>query len=302
MDGKTYLYRIRNLINESSSSTFLDDLTTYDFLNDAAIEFVQRTKTVVGTQSITTVAEQTNYTLNADFLNLYLRDESHKLYIKYNDGTSNSFPTFIPYTDIYRQISVTSQSVPQSFSIKPVTTLSSQVTGTATSTAAASGGEATLTDTAADFSNVEAGDRIHNTTDDSLGIVLAKTSSTVLVVALFGGKANDWTSSDAYVIQPQGRYELILDPPPSTASHTVTVEYVQRPAPVYADYRVFEFGTQYAGGLISYAAYLYLYRDEESNKGDKLLRAFERDIGRATQQLNDTFEKNRLTVNLKNRQ
>ena len=71
-DGKDLLRRLRNLLNEDSDSGWLDEQTSYDFLYDAAIEFVDKTGCVRSSQEITTVAEEDEYNINPDFLRLYL--------------------------------------------------------------------------------------------------------------------------------------------------------------------------------------------------------------------------------------
>jgi len=288
-------------LNEDSSSSFLDDKTTYSYLWDAAIEFSTRAEALKSTQSITTVADQSGYALNADFIRLYLKDSSGDYYIKYNDGTNDTFLNFREYENVIHDNQTTSVSIPNRFSILDYPTLYSQVTGTATSTAAASGGQCTLTDTAGSFSNVSAGDVIHNTTDGSDGYVLSKTSSIEIIVALFGGSANDWTIGDTYVIQPQGRLQIVLDPPPSTASETVTVYYIQRPAPVFSSYGIYRFASQYCDAIVKYAAFLYKYRDREPDFGDYLYKNFER-IARMNQyNMNASLQRTSFSVNLKRR-
>jgi len=301
MDGKTALYQLRRLLNEDANSAFLDDRTSYEFINSAAIEFVERTKCLKATQTITTVADQRGYTLNADFITLYLRDKANNLYLKYNDGSS-SYSDFIywkDYADLILEDNIASVSKPSHFTIIDDSALDSQVTGTCTSAGALSGGQATLTDSAADFSDVSAGDIIHNTTDGSDGVVLSKTSSTVLVTALFGGTENDWDSSDAYIIQPQGRLQLQFDPPPSTASHSLTVYYIQRPQPVFSDYGVFRFQPQHMEAIIKYAAFNYKYRDQDPQFGDAYYQHWEREIRKSADTLNSSFSRNKLKVNMK---
>lgn len=300
MDGSTALYRLRNLLNEDANSAFLDDRTSYDFINAAANEFVQRAKALKSSQAVTTVASQRGYTLNADFLELHLRDRQNKLYLPYNDGSSSNseFIYWKDYEDLILEDNITAVSKPSHFTIIDDTTLDSQVTGTATSAGALSGGQSTLTDSAADFSDVSAGDIVHNTTDGSDGIVLSKTSSTVLVTALFSGTENDWDSSDAYIIQPQGRLQLQFDPPPSTGSHTLTVHYIQRPAPVYSDYGVFRFQPQHMDAILKYAAFNYKYRDQDPNFGDAYYQHWDRQLREANHGLNKSFNRKRLKVNL----
>ncbi len=300
MDGKGLLYQHRQILNENSGSDFLDDRTTYTFLYEAAVEFVNRTECLKATQSITTVADQTNYALEGDFLRPYLRDDNNELVIKYNNGNV-SFIRHRPYDEIFIANNTTSATVPSSFSIIDRPAMYSRLTGTCTSAGALSNGEATLTDSAADFSNVVAGDLIHNTTDDSDGVVLSKTSSTVLVCALFGGTDNDWDSSDAYILQPQGRLDLVLDPPPSEAGDTITVPYIQRPAPVFAPYRAYRFQSHYMEPLVKYAVWLYKYRDREPNFGDAFYQIFERATRMNQHNTNRSLNRGGFRVNFKKR-
>ena len=298
MPGKTYNYKLRQLLNEDADSAFLDTRTSYDYLWEAAIEFNARTNFLKSTQEITTVADKTGYALNADFMKLYLKDSNNEFYIKYNDGSNNTFLNWKEYEDIVYSDNTTSQSIPDYFSIIDDQSLDSQVTGTATSAGALSGGQAILTDTSADFSDVSAGDIVHNTTDGSDGIVLSKTSSTVLVTALFGGSVDEWTVSDSYVIQPQGRLQLILDPPPSTDGHTIIVYYVQRPTPIYSDYGTYRFPSQYMDGLVKYAAFLYKFRDREPNFGNAWYKIFDRQVRMAADSVNKSLLRRDFKMNL----
>lgn len=300
MDGKTLLYGLRQLLQEMEDSTFLDDYSSYWYLWEAAVELVHRTKISRNTQPITTVASQNNYDLNPDYLGLYLKNDSNNFYIKYSDGTNNYFPTWEPYEELIRgDQEDTEISIPNRFTIIDKASKESQLTGTATLAGAASGGQCTLTDSAADFSSAEAGDVVHNTTDGSTGIVLSKTSTTALVVALFNGTANDWTIDDAYVIQPQFRFELIFDPTPSTESHTATVYYFQRPAPVFSSYGTYRFPSHFTTSLIKYAAWLYKYRDKVPETGDALHVYFDRQIANYMNQADHILRDKRFRVNLK---
>jgi hypothetical protein len=295
-DGKDLLRRLRQLLNEDSDSGWLDDQSSYDWLYDAAGEFVDRTGCLRAEQEITTVAEQTDYDMNPDYLRLYLKNSSGNHYVKYNNGSTNTFATFKDYEDLYYQDNTGSVSTPGKFSIIDAD-LPSQVTGSAGATSAASGGQCTLSGSG--FGDVEAGATVHNTTDSSAGIVLSKTSSSALVTALFGGTDNDWTSGDAYVIQPQARNKLVLDPPPSTAGHTVTLPYVARPKPVYSDYGVYRFVNPSV--LVKYAFWMYKYKDSEPNFGDSMYRFWEMEIGRKSHSINQGQRPGSFTVNLKAR-
>ncbi len=303
MDGQTLLYQLRQLLNEGSTSSFLDDRTSYDFLYEAARKFVNRTNCLRATQTITTVANQSAYNLSADFSKLYLRDLSKRQIVKFNDGSTTFFPTWCSYEEIVYRNNVDAVAVPNFFSIIDAPTLSALVTGTASVAGAASGGQCTLTDTSSStkFANVEAGDNVHNTTDGSDGIVLSKTDSTHLVVALFGGSGNDWTQADAYVIQPQGRLQIVLDPPPSVSGYTVTVYYIALPAPVYSSYGVYRFPKQHIDLLLKYAEFLYKYRDREPAFGDKFFSLYERELRAANASLENSLTKSDFSVSFKAR-
>ena len=305
MDGKRLSYELRQLLNEEEGSNQLDSFTTFNLLNEGAVQLNQRLKHIKKDQSITTVADQTDYTLNADFISLYREDNLGYQLIDYSDGTT-IYKLRVTEEDVFfrnkTNETVTSVTIPERFAVVDDKTLDSQVSGTTTSTAAASAGKATLTDTAGDFSDVSGGDTVHNTTDGSMGVVISKTSSTVLVTALFGGTANDYTSGDAYVIQPQARYKIVLDPPPKTAGHTVTVPYVARPVPVYSDYDMFRFPNHYKRALIYFAAGFYKYRSDEPNFGNVWFQQAEVAMRDAVGNSNKALHRRRVQVNFKRRQ
>jgi len=303
MDGKSLTNGLADVLNETvSSSDFLSSRASYDFIYEAALEFCRRTRVLTKTQTITTVADQAAYDLDADFLMLYLRDPQNRYIVKYTDSSSNDY--FLPFRN-YEAVEYgnqqTSAYVPSNFSIIDNSTLTSRITGTATSAGAESNGETTLTDSTAPFASVEVGDDIHNTTDGSDGIVLSVTSTSALVTALFGGTDNDWDSSDAYVIVPQGRKKLVLDAPPSTAGHTVTIHYVQKPDPVYSSYMTYRFDRQYAPALIKYAAWLYKYRDSEPNTGDSWYRYWDQQCRMAARTEHKSLNKTTMRVNMMKR-
>jgi hypothetical protein len=293
------------LLDEETGSAFLDEKTTYDFLNEGALEVARNTNTLTAEQSITTVADQVGYSLNANFLKMYLKDNGGDFFIHYSDGTTTFAFKFATYEDIIFQDDTTSVSIPSRFTITDDPTLDTQITGTTTSAGSLSSTtkEATLTDTAADFSDVSAGDIVHNTTDSASGIMLSKTSSTVLVTAMFPDDPSasvdqDWDSSDAYVIQPQGRLRIVLDPPPSTAGHTVTVYYVTKPLPVYANFRTFRFPQHLNLATVKYAAWLYKYKDREPNFGDKLFTMADNEMRRGKSGMDKAFNRTKIRVNM----
>jgi len=98
MDGKSLTNDLADVLNETvSSSDFLNSRASYTFLYEAACEFARRTRVLTATQTITTVADQAAYDLNADFLSFYLRDSQNRYVVKYSDGTTEYFVTFRDY-------------------------------------------------------------------------------------------------------------------------------------------------------------------------------------------------------------
>ena len=194
MDGFTLLRELRQILSEGANSVWLDTKTSYDYLWQAAIATADKTNLNTTTQAITTVASQTTYDFEPDFLKLWLTDDQNKPFIKYNNGSSTTFIYFDSYDSIVLGNNTTAVSIPNRFTIK-VSDALSQITGSASAEGAVSGGECTLTVATSTFENVRAGDIIHNTTDGSNGIVLSKTSTTVIITALFDGTDNDWTST-----------------------------------------------------------------------------------------------------------
>ena len=233
-------------------------------------------------------------TSSTDYVNVY---STRTLTSAGWNGDSAGTPSF------YRIVKAATGE-PQRFSIRNRATMNSQVTGSATSTGTASAGECTLTDTSGLFLTtdvVKPGDYIHNTTDGSTGVVLSITSATALKCALFGGTNNAWATSDAYVIQPMGRRELVLDPPPKTANNLVEVPYCRYPDPVYSDYGVYPFPPRVMDAVIYYAAWLYKYRDEDPDFGDRLFVVYNRMLLQYKQKSSPNGKQRRINVRLNGR-
>jgi hypothetical protein len=269
MDGKSYLRSLRELLGEAASSAYLDDRTSYQYGWDAACKLAQATRALRAEVELTTVTGQTGYVLPADFMELYLLDRRGQYFIKYSDGTNISFLPFAEYEDIVYSDNTTSQEIPSRFTIIDQQTPYSQITGTATVAAGSVGGKSTLTDSAASFlstDHVEAGDNISSITRLFSGLVIAVTDDNTLECATWDdatGSQGYWAVGDPYVIQPQGRLQIELDPPPATTGHAFVVYYVQRPNPVFHDYGVYRFQQHHLDSLIEYAAMKYKTRDRE---------------------------------------
>lgn len=246
----------------------MDDRTSYSYLYNAAVELTRVSECFRKTQPITTVADQAGYSIDGNFLALYLRNSDNEFFLKYNDGSDDYFLDYKPYQEIIHGNDTDSVTVPSYWTITADPTLDSQIAVDASQAGAAVGGKSNLTVAAASFTDITTGDICHNTDDGSDGVVVAYTSTTSIDVALFGGTDNDVSNTDSFIIQPKGRLLLQLDPPPSTASHTVTLYFINKPDPVYSSYQIYPFAFNYGEALIKYAGWLYKYRDSEPNFGD----------------------------------
>ena len=300
MDGTTLLRELRQALQEGSDSSWLDTKTSYSYLYQAACNTAKRARIPRTTQTITTVADTSTYYLNGDFLDLYLMDDDNKEFIKYYDTSNYHFINMVSYDSIILANQTTSVLIPSAFTIIPAAQLT-VYTGAVTSDGATSAGECTLTATAATFTNVFAGDFVHNTTDGSNGVVVYKTSDTALITALFDGTNDDWTSTDVYRVHPQARFQIVFDPPPSTKDHTITVYYVQKPTPVYSSFRRYNFPDEWTTILAQYAAWLYKYRDREPGFGDAFYKNWDYTLRRYAGVLNAGLERRGLRLNLMKR-
>jgi len=305
MDGKTLLYDLRHLLKEDSDSGFLDSFTSYRWLNDAAGDFQLKTGALKATQSITTVADQASYYVNGDYLGLHLQNSSFEYILKLVDDSDVVYwVKWKPYEEVIIENQTASVTIPTHFTIYDYGAAETQVTGTATSDGDATAGKCTLTDTSGVFTTTEyvsPHDTVHNTTDGSMGVLISVTSATALVCALFGGTGNNWDTDDTYVIQPQNRYKIQFSPPPSTADYTATLYYLQRPAPVYSDYDAFRFPNLYSSALVKYAAWLYKYRDDEPDKGDKLYMHYLSQVAKFNHSVDHIHRRKHIRVNLRRR-
>jgi len=297
MDGKQLLRQLRDILNESSTSGWMDDFTSYTYLWNGATEFASRTQCFKSTVNITLVANVSQYLLPADFLNLYAKNDDNDYFLFLDDGTGyKRFMFYKDHNDILYQQN-TSTEFPYNFTVVDSESDISPISGTASSSGTA------LVDAAGDFTGVTVGDTVHNVTDGSAGIVTAYISSTQLTVPLFGGTNDTWAASDAYEIVPQGRTAILVDPPPSVSAYTVTVPYIQRPTPVFSDYTTYRFQHEYMMAIIMYAAWLYKYRDSKVNEGDRYFQHFDVQVKKYSYGVNQRLKNNRrMRVNMKVRQ
>lgn len=301
MDGKTLLRLTDELLNESpDTSLFTSDRVGYEFLWQAATEFVNRTNSLKSVQSITTDTDQAEYTLNADYIELYQKNSRGKLFLKYTDSSSNdNFMVQDEENVIALDINSASVSLPGRFYVIDEEDTTDIRTATATTpTGAQANGETVLTASAATFEtwDIQPGDTIHNADTGSSGYVIEISSETALVAALFGGTDQKFTVDDVITIVQQPRMKLVIHQPPSTADETITLPYIQRPAPVFSDFRRYRIQDQYMPAITKYAAWLYKYRDRKMEEGDAWYVYWDRNVRQAGNKLNAGLQRKGFSV------
>lgn len=303
-DGFTLIRELRQCLQESTTSTWPDLKTSYDYIYQAVEATNARVGLLTSSHAITSVASQRNYTLNADFLTLYLRDDQNRFYIKYYDGIDTYFIFPSSYDSIVLSNNNTAIPIPNAFCIKYASPIT-QITGTVSSDGVMAhpytlfnqiAGETTL-NTSTSLTNVRVGDTVHNTTDGSHGIVISAVAG-VVICALFDGVAyNYFKQNDVFIINPQQRLELYLDPPPLSSGGTITVPYMQKPSPIYSAYRSYQIPSGYSSVVVQYAAWLYKYRDREPSFGDMLFRNWDAKVRQLGKVINDAVDRKGFGVN-----
>lgn len=280
MIGLDYKRRMYQLLAECDSSSWMDLKSVFDTLYEAAKDFAKEVKSLKSSQTITTVAEQTNYALNPDYLEMLVSNDDGKKQVQFYDSSNYRWIYWEEYKDILYDNNTTSVAYPWRFGVV-ARALDDRITGTATSSSTNSGGETSLTDTATTFtSTVYPGDAVVNTTNSYIGIAIAVPSAHVVTTVMFNTASNasayaDWTSGDGYMIIPAPRYDIVLDPPPSTSGYSVIVPYVCKPTPVYSSYGQYGFAQGYEEALLKYAVWLHKYKDGKPNYGDALYKYYE---------------------------
>ena len=300
MDGKQLLRQLYDILQESSVSGWPDAFTSYWYLWQGATEFVTRTQCLKATATLTTVANQNSYVLPADFTKLFAKTWDNRLFITLYDGTSYYQLFKKSYDSILYETPQAAVQYPYSFTIINNPSVALPITGTASATGALSSGQSVLTCYGGNFAAVSPGDSIHDTSDSSQGLVLNVTSPTQLVTALFAGSNNFWTAGDGFTIIPQVGSVLLIDPPPSIAGYTLSVPYMQRPAPVFSDFGQYPFQAEYCLAICFYGTWLYKYRDSKPDQSDKFYQNFDIQVKRYIHSLGDRLNDNsRMRVNMK---
>ena len=285
MDGKELVRAVLDNIDAQNAAAILDKKwRIYECLDEAAAIFLRETRLLHNRVTLTTVAGQQSYALPPDFIDLYLASgPSRRYFIKYNDTAMDSWPTLTSYEAIVRDNKTDAQNTPNTFCIRDRYDEDAAITGAATASGSLSRGQCTLTDSAKLFTTtnrVWPRYLIHNETDQSDGVVLSVTDATHLVTALAGGGKDAWTSGDAYRIQPSSDMEIYLDAPSEQSGHTMTVEYVCMPSPVYSDYGVWRFPHRVCRAIASGAAALLVIPEESYGESSVMQGRFMEEIHR----------------------
>jgi hypothetical protein len=302
MDGSTLCRDVRKLLMEGESSEFVDDRLTMDLLWEAAQEINRESQWLTKEYTFSTVVNQTNYHLPYDFQELYMYDSFNYHTIRINNGSGDTFVRWKNFNAIYqdRPFFSGSQPIANDFSIVDADALTN-ITGIATSNGADSNGESILTDSLAPFANVSVGDIVHNITDSSDGMVIGLISTSQIRTGIYDGTTNDWAINDSYVIVPQHRLDIVLNPAPSVSGYTVYVPYISRPDPVYSLFAKYNFPNMWRYVLTKYAAWMYKYRDKEPNYGDKWYQHYDMSIRQAKRNANRVKERTGFRVNFNKR-
>ena len=274
MDGKT----LTNLMLDALDAPQKDELfhtgerTLYQYLDRAAVDFCRETRCLTKTVVLTTVAGQQSYDLPADFIELYLKNRNDRFTVKYYDGADYYWPLATSFDRIFRGNLTESQANPTRFAIVDKLAQPTLITGNTTAAGARTAGQCILTDAGKAFLTTDIDyprDVVHNTTDNSDGLVLSVTDATHLVVALFQGQRNAFRNGDGYVIQRAAAKQLSLDAPPSTSGHTITVPYICMPDPVFSDYGFWRLPAAHCHGIACEAAFLFQNREGDYVSADR---------------------------------
>lgn len=230
----------------------------FDYLDGAACEFFRKTLTYTKTYTFLTVANQQEYYLPTDFVEITSWDaDTREPVVKLNDGTSDYYPFLDPEFDD----DVTTIAIPESFEISESDSSLYTRTGNTTAVGAYSYGESICTNATGAFitSNlVFVRDFIRNLTLNCSGIITEVTSDTAIKTCLFGGRTNAWGNGDAYRISRQKSTRLVFNQKPSTAGYTVTVAYAALPNPVFSDLASWHVGDKIARAIAAEAAVNFL--------------------------------------------
>ena len=285
MDGKKLTRLVLDALDEQSiSDNFADQRRIYENLDWAGAVFCAETGILRTSVDITTVADQQSYDLPPDFIKLYMKTNRGKFYLKYTYDTDQvCWAYMVSYERIFKANYTDPKNTPNNFAIIEKEAKEDLITGTAAVNGAVDGGECTLQDDTKKFlsdDRVYPRDIIHNKADGSDGYVLSVIDDTHLKCALFDGTDNDFTSGDAYVIQPAAERQLVLEAPSKNAGHTITVPYICTPSPVFSDYSFWRLRPQSCRAIAWGAASLFKVPKRQFKESKELAGHFVAEVER----------------------
>ena len=309
MDGKQLTRIMLDFLDEElADSLFAKERLLYVYLDAAASRFARETLSLKSTATITTVADQQTYSLPPDFIGLYMKNSRGRYFAKYYDGSNYSWPLKSTYEKIFKRNLSTAKTAPSRFcfvdSDHPVwdwdkiTTEAGDIltteagdhlvlesldrgliTGTAGSTSQTSAGDCTLYDSSKTFSStVYPRDTVHNTNDESTGVVIKTIDDHHIITALFGGAQNFWTEDDQYTVIPTVTKQIMLDAPSESSGHTITVPYICMPAPMFSEHCYWRFPPQTCMSIAQEAAFMYEDQKGDYNAGARHHAMFEMEV------------------------
>jgi hypothetical protein len=241
MDGKKLTRLVLDALDELQvENNFASQRKIYENLEWAAMLFLRETRAFRKTMTIATVIGQQIYDLTPDFISLYMKNPQQRFFIKYSDGTNDSFPTETSYEKIYKQNVADQKTIPNRFALRVKETLGNPQVVIAEADGAKSGGQCQLESSPLNSALIKPRDIVHNLTDNSDGFVLQINTATKVTVALFDGTNDDVSSLDDLVLVPSARQQIVLDAPSAVGDHTISIPYVALPSPVFSEYSQWE--------------------------------------------------------------
>lgn len=260
MDGKQLTQAVLDRAQDNNAAAWATDRRRiFEALDQTCAVFCRELRTFQGTAVLTTVEGQQDYDLPPDFIDTALATRAGRPLIKYAAGTNLHWPRLATYDEIFRLALTDSQEVPSRICVRDKETDTAPITGAAEATISRVYGLSVLEDTTKAFTTTDRvwpRDVIHNENDRSDGYVVEVMDATHLRCALFDGKKNYFSNSDAYIISPASQMQLTLEAPAATAGHILTIPYFGLPNPVYSDYGAWRMEDRICRGIAWGAAAL----------------------------------------------
>lgn len=100
MTGQELLRRLRQILNEDENGAWMDDHTSYDYLYEAATEWVERTHSHVHFARIQTRSDVATYDLPANFLKLFESDKQNNYFVTFLGQNGDKKLRFVDYEDM----------------------------------------------------------------------------------------------------------------------------------------------------------------------------------------------------------